>query len=342
MIQPPGETWEVASASPELFFRLDGDTIETRPMKGTSPRHADPATDRQLAEALQTRAKDRAENLMIVDMMRNDLGRIATPGSVHVPELWKIESYPTLHQMTSTVRAHTNASLSEILTALFPCASITGAPKSTAMRAIARLEQQPRGPYTGCIGYLTPERRGQFNVAIRTAWRAQRDRPFLYGTGSGIVWDSRPQSEYRECQTKTLIALDAHSPPTLLESVLYRASSGFPRLESHVQRLRGSADAFGIELPEQPIRDALKRELAALRERSVRHAKVRLLINASEHGVPSDHAHSGRTPPGTGPSPSIVVESEPIERTRGPVRLTLAVEPVWSGDLWLRHKTTQA
>ncbi|MHB8078722.1 MAG: aminodeoxychorismate synthase component I, partial [Candidatus Krumholzibacteriia bacterium] len=195
----------VASASPELFFRLDGERIVTRPMKGTSPRGGDAAHDRRLAARLRASAKERAENVMIVDMMRNDLGRIARPGSVVVERLLAVERYPTVLQMTSTVAARTVASLPDLFAALFPCASVTGAPKPRTMAIIADLEPTPRGIYTGAVGCALPGRRAQFNVAIRTVHLAAATGAAEYGVGGGIVWDSTAAAEYAECLAKAAV-----------------------------------------------------------------------------------------------------------------------------------------
>lgn len=196
--------FDLCSLSPELFFRLDGSLITTRPMKGTAPRSSDAAVDEALAAGLLASEKDRAENVMIVDMLRNDLGRIAVPGSVQVPSLFALERYATVHQMTSTIVAETTASLSEIFRALFPCASVTGAPKVATMRLIRDLEQSPRGVYCGAIGFWRPERRAQFSVGIRTLTLHRPTGDASYGVGSGIVWDSDPTSEYQECLAKGL------------------------------------------------------------------------------------------------------------------------------------------
>ena len=204
--------FRIASASPELFFRLDGDELISRPMKGTAPRDPDPAIDRQHAETLAACTKNRAENVMIVDMIRNDMGRVARPGSVHVPSLFNIEAYPTVWQMTSEVHSRTDASFTDILTALFPCASITGAPKARTMELIAELETTPRGIYTGSIGFVCPDRRAQFNVAIRTLAVDTRTGIGQYGTGGGIVWDSTPDGEYHESLLKARVLTQATVP----------------------------------------------------------------------------------------------------------------------------------
>jgi para-aminobenzoate synthetase/4-amino-4-deoxychorismate lyase len=197
--------WAICSASPELFFTLDGRQLISRPMKGTAPRGLRPADDNANRDALAASEKDRAENAMIVDMVRNDMSRIAELGSVQVSEAFAIEEYPTLFQMTSTVQCRTGASFSEIIRAMFPGASITGAPKVRTMQIIRQLEPQPRGVYTGAIGYLAPNRRAQFNIAIRTVAIHKPTALAEYGVGSGIVWDSDAAAEYAECRTKSAV-----------------------------------------------------------------------------------------------------------------------------------------
>ena len=197
--------WIICSASPELFFALDGERLWSKPMKGTMARGRTPAQDEQTRLALYHSEKDRAENVMIVDMIRNDMGRVCQTGSVQVPHLFATEPYPTLWQMTSTVTGHSAAPFSDILAAMFPCASITGAPKVRTMEIINQLEARPRSLYTGAIGYLAPGRQAQFNVAIRTALVDQQTQLARYHIGSGIVWDSDPQAEWQECQLKAKI-----------------------------------------------------------------------------------------------------------------------------------------
>lgn len=206
------ENVTIASVSPELFFRIDpaqeGRTITARPMKGTAPRGTSAAADADLAAALRASPKDRAENLMIVDLLRNDLARVSEPGSVRVPELFVTEPYDTLTQMTSTVQARLrrDATLADTLRALFPCGSITGAPKLRAMEIIRDLEVGPRGVYCGAIGYARPDGGAAFNVAIRTA--VVRDGRGRYDVGSGVVWDSEAAAEYAECHLKARVLLD--------------------------------------------------------------------------------------------------------------------------------------
>jgi para-aminobenzoate synthetase/4-amino-4-deoxychorismate lyase len=201
-------TFAVCSASPELFFELNGKHIFARPMKGTRPRNADPAADRQLLNQLVSSEKDKAENTMIVDMMRNDIGRIAEFGSVRVSGLFAIEPYPTVFQMTSTVEGKTKASLPQIFGALFPCASVTGAPKHRTMKIIRDLENEPRGVYTGAIGWVGPGRQARFNVGIRTVLLNKITGSAEYGLGSGVIWDSSAELEFAECLDKAAILSD--------------------------------------------------------------------------------------------------------------------------------------
>ncbi|MCG7519373.1 aminodeoxychorismate synthase component I [Ruegeria sp. Ofav3-42] len=198
---------DLLSRSPELFFRTDADRrIETRPMKGTQPRSDDMAEDARRRAFLSTDEKNRAENLMIVDLLRNDISRVALPGSVKVPELFKVETYATVHQMISLVQAqlHMGAELSDILTALFPCGSITGAPKIRAMEILADLEPWPRDIYCGAIGWAAPDGRSEFNVAIRTLM--VEDGAATLNVGGGVVWDSTAPSEYEEALWKARFA----------------------------------------------------------------------------------------------------------------------------------------
>ena len=248
----------IASASPELFFQLDGNTITGRPMKGTAKRGRTTLEDQKQAKWLKESKKNRAENVMIVDMIRNDLGRIARVGSVHVPELFTTEKYPTLWQMTSTVEAKTKASLTEIFTALFPCASITGAPKVSTMRIISELETTPRKIYTGTIGHIAPDRKATFNVAIRTALIDQEKQSAEYGVGGGIVWDSTSKDEYAEALLKARVLTEDAPQFSLLETMLWTPEDGFFLREKHVARLLDSAEYFdfpsSIESVENHIR----------------------------------------------------------------------------------------
>ncbi|NLD99148.1 MAG: aminodeoxychorismate synthase component I, partial [Fibrobacter sp.] len=199
------DNFSIASFSPELFFSLKEGTITCRPMKGTIKRGKTCIEDTRNSQMLFNSAKNRAENIMIVDMIRNDLGRIAKTGTVRVEELFQIEKYKTIFQMTSTISAQTDKSIVEIFKALFPCASITGAPKIRTSQIINELEDRPRGIYCGSIGYITPQKDVQFNVAIRTITLDKLNNSATYNVGSGIVWDSDPLDEYRECLAKAHI-----------------------------------------------------------------------------------------------------------------------------------------
>jgi para-aminobenzoate synthetase/4-amino-4-deoxychorismate lyase len=306
----------IASLSPELFFALDGECITTRPMKGTAPRGLTRADDLQQAQRLTCCPKNRAENLMIVDMARNDLGRIARIGSVRVPRLFEAERYATLWQMTSTVVACTDAPLPEIFRALFPAASITGAPKIRATHVIHALERVPRGVYTGAIGVVLPDRRAQFNVAIRTLHHDKAAGQLEYGVGSGVVWDSEQVAEYAECLAKAQVLLAPRPEFELLETLLWRRGRGYFLLEAHLQRLCDSADHFGFALDA----DAVRRQLLTVAERfTAPRYRVRLRVN--RHGAAQ-------------------VEYAPLSPERRVWRVALAREPVDPREVFLYHKTT--
>ena len=233
----------IVSLSPELFLERTGDRLVTRPMKGTLPR--DQPADRLLASA-----KDRAENLMIVDLLRNDLGRIAAKGSVKVDSLFAIEDYPTVWQMVSEVSASIpGVGLGEILRALFPCGSITGAPKIRATQILGELESEPRGLYTGAFGWIAPGGDLRLNVAIRTLELAAGHRGLL-GIGSGIVADSHAAAEWQECLLKAKFLRDCDPGLKLIET-LRRDGGMYPMWAGHLERLRHSAAYFGFPLDEQ-------------------------------------------------------------------------------------------
>lgn len=254
------EDLAICSASPELFFERNGSRIVSRPMKGTAARGLTYAEDCRVAHALQTSAKNCAENVMIVDMIRNDLGKIAVPGSVYPSRLFEVEQYPTLHQMVSTVTADIplDTDLQKIAGALFPCASITGAPKVRTMQIIREVEHSPRGVYTGMCGYWLAGGEARFNVAIRTVVVDRKKGTAEYGTGGGIVWDSTSAGEYMECFTKAQIL----TRPTvnefqILETLLYEPESGWFLLEEHLRRASQSAAYFGFKFSESGMRKSL-------------------------------------------------------------------------------------
>jgi para-aminobenzoate synthetase/4-amino-4-deoxychorismate lyase len=306
----------IASLSPELFFALDGERIATRPMKGTAPRGLTRADDLQQAARLTQCPKNRAENLMIVDMARNDLGRIAHIGSVRVPRLFEAERYATLWQMTSTVVACTDAPLSEIFRALFPAASITGAPKIRATHVIDALERAPRGVYTGAIGVVLPDRRAQFNVAIRTLHHDKATGQLEYGVGSGIVWDSEQVAEYEECLAKAQVLFAPRPAFELLETLLWRRGRGYFLLEAHLKRLRDSACYFDFAVDA----DAVRRQLLTVAE-GFTEPRYRVRLRVNRRGQAQ-------------------VEYAPLLPERRVWRVALAQQPVNPREVFLYHKTT--
>ena len=306
----------ICSASPELFFKLDGDKIFSRPMKGTVKRGLTTAEDKELAEWLHNSKKNRAENVMIVDMIRNDLGRIAKTGSVNVPELFAIETYPTLLQMTSTVQARTDASLDEIFCALFPCASITGAPKVSTMKIIAELETSPRRIYTGSIGYISPNRKAQFSVAIRTALIDREAHQAEYGVGGGIVWDSTSADEYGEALLKARVLQDRPHEFSLFETLLWTPEEGYFLREKHIERIQDSAEYFGFNFSVLDF-DALLDEIARPFTSTQR---VKILLKKDGE---------------------LKVESTGLQTSRNPYKVCLATQPINSKDVFLYHKTTR-
>jgi len=237
----------ILSLSPELFFALDADgRLTAKPMKGTIARGSDPASDEAARTALAASEKDRAENLMIVDLLRNDLGRIAEIGSVRVEGLFAVETYPTLHTMVSTVRAWMTAGtdVETIVRALFPCGSVTGAPKIRAMEILSELEASPRGLYCGAIGHFSPDGSARFNVAIRTLTISGGEGEL--GIGGAVVQDSGARSEYAECLLKARYYDAARRKLALIETLRWQPGEGFVRLERHLARMAASAAFFGI------------------------------------------------------------------------------------------------
>jgi para-aminobenzoate synthetase/4-amino-4-deoxychorismate lyase len=289
--------WVVCSLSPELFFDLDGERIVCRPMKGTARRGPWPERDREIAAALRASDKERAENLMIVDMVRNDLGRIARPGSVVTSSLFDLERYASVWQMTSTVEARTDAPLPEIFRALFPSASVTGAPKIRATELIARLETSPRGLYTGAVGFVGPGRRARFNVAIRTAVVDREEGAAEYGVGGGIVWDSVAAAEYQECRAKARVLERAPDDFDLLETILWRPAQGPWLWGGHLRRLRHSAEYFDFPEPEaQSLLAALEE---AARDAGPGPVVLRLLWSRAGEARVGTGPAVGEPPPGT-------------------------------------------
>jgi para-aminobenzoate synthetase/4-amino-4-deoxychorismate lyase len=285
-------------------------------MKGTIKRGRWPAEDDERRDLLRGSPKQQAENVMIVDMVRNDLGRVARTGSVTVAELFEVERYPTVWQMTSSVSARSEATLSQILAAIYPSASVTGAPKKQTMSIISDLEGEPRGVYTGAVGYVAPGGDARFNVAIRTAVVHHAAATVEFGVGSGIVWDSTAADEYEECLLKAAILTRPRERFELLETLRWAPPDGYFLLERHLQRLRASADYFGFSFHPERARTALRQAPDGAPSGPLR---VRLLL--SEDG-------------------SVRVERAPHHPRPLPLRVGLASGPIDDTDVFYFHKTT--
>jgi para-aminobenzoate synthetase / 4-amino-4-deoxychorismate lyase len=323
----------VLSFSPELFFRIDHDGktrhIVTRPMKGTARRGRTTCEDREIADWLRNDPKNRSENVMIVDLLRNDLGRVARFGTVRTENLFAVERYPTLWQMTSTVTAELRPEIGfhEIFRALFPCGSVTGAPKVRAMQLLAELEHEPRGVYTGAIGFFSPQQT-VFNVAIRTLELANGRG--IFGAGSGVVIDSDPAGEFRECLLKAsfLTGLAHRSTACgglqdklfLIETMLWDGS--YPFLELHLDRLTDSADYFGFACDRATIRTALEEHAQQFSDCSPHKVRLLLIDDEGNFGINSE-PH-----PPTGPPDRIG-------------RVCISERRTDPDDPTLYHKTTQ-
>jgi para-aminobenzoate synthetase/4-amino-4-deoxychorismate lyase len=299
------DDFAICSASPELFFHRSGAAIESRPMKGTAPRGLWFEQDIEHGERLRLSEKERSENVMIVDMVRNDLGRVARPGSVRVTNLFDVERYSTVLQLTSTIGAETDASLTDVMTALFPPASITGAPKPRTMEIIAGMEDGPRRIYTGTIGFIEPTGRAQFNVAIRTIVIDRVTGEAEYGVGGGIVADSNPEQELAESRLKSKILERPSQDFDLLETLFWTPGDGYVLLGRHLQRLLQSADYFGFRHDLFDVRRQLELFAEGLEREPHR---VRLLM--SKRG----NAHITATRQNVDEGfPDIVLASAPID-----------------------------
>lgn len=310
----------ILSASPELFIEQHGRVISTRPMKGTAPRAGTQDGDREVRHVLSTDEKSRAENLMIVDLMRNDLGRLAELGTVSVTDLFTVETFQTLHQMTSGVRAvlRDDISLDDLLAAIFPPGSVTGAPKIRAMELINDLETDPRGVYCGAIGHISPDGKALFNVAIRTAV-IDREGQGEMGIGSGVVADSQGAKEYAECLLKMKFLTDPVRRFQLIETMLYERGKGVWLAGRHVKRLATSAQYFGFAFDEKRVRAAIEAHVA---ETGGDRLRVRLLLD--------EDGNVSVTSAPLGPADPDAVMRYVVSDTR-----------LSSGDLFLYHKTTR-
>lgn len=308
--------WAVLSTSPELFFRWDEDVLTAAPMKGTAARGATAEADAAARSALLASEKDRAENVMIVDLIRNDLARVSEVGSVSVSELLACEEYPTVWQLTSTVtsRVRAGTTLPDVFTAMFPCGSVTGAPKLSTMQLIAELEPTPRGVYCGAIGYLAPgpRRRACFNVAIRTVVVDRATDSAVYGVGGGVTWASTAAGEFEELLAKSRV-LDRGRAADLQLLETFALVDGVPRhLESHVDRLERSAAHFAFRVDREAVYSAV-RGLSGT-------ALVRLRLF---------------------PDGDISVELRPLVGGPEPVRLAMDTVPIDPASPFIRHKTTR-
>ncbi len=313
---------QILSMSPEVFLQRRGDLLLSKPMKGTRKRGGTPEEDAALARDLVTAEKDRAENLMIVDMVRNDLGRISRVGSVRVPALFEAEKYRTVWQMTTTVTGEVrgDVSLGEIFAATFPGASITGAPKYRTMEIIRELEPDPRGVYCGALGVLPPGTEDRpsdftFNLPIRTL--VHRDGRLRLGIGAGIVWDSDPNSEYEETLLKSHFAFRLEPVLHLFETILFNETGEFVYLEDHLTRLCRSADHFGFPCELREIRERLSCVVREIDPPAV------VRVELDEGGEISAHPR---------PLPDPLLE---------PIRVVLSDRRTDASERLLQHKTSR-
>ena len=320
-----GSHW-LLSLSPELFVSLRGHEAKAKPMKGTRPRSADAGQDEALADELANSVKDKAENLMIVDLMRNDLSRVAEAGSVRVDEPFAIESYPTVHQMVSVVHAQLREDMGavDLVRALFPCGSITGAPKIRAMELIDAVEREPRGPYCGAIGRIGTDGDAAFNVAIRTLRLTEIENArgkAVLGVGGAIVADSEPRTEWREALLKGAFASKSSpehkaSQFDLIETMRFTPEEGIPLLEAHLSRMKDSAAELGFVFDRHEARNQLHACCFVLDE----PGRIRLLASRSA-------------------AIALEVQGMP-DAWPNPATCIILPLPVDSGDWRLRHKTT--
>jgi para-aminobenzoate synthetase/4-amino-4-deoxychorismate lyase len=311
-----GSHW-LLSFSPELFFALNDGEATVRPMKGTAPRGRTEHEDAALRDGLRSSPKDRAENLMIVDLMRNDLSRVAVPGSVRVTAPFAVESYPTVHQMVSTVRARLRGDTTarDLVRAIFPCGSIIGAPKIRAMELIAQGERDARGPYCGAIGRIEASGEAAFNVAIRTLRLDPATGRATMGVGSAVVADSDSLGEWREDVIKGDFVRHTANGCDLIETMAFDPASGVPLLELHLERLKDSAAQLGFAFD----RHAVRNQIQALSFEIDHPAKLRLVL-----------ARSGAT----------ALEAAPLPPVKDKATCAILPLPVSPGDWRLRHKTS--
>ncbi len=310
------DDWAVCSASPELFISLDQRVLESRPMKGTAARGYGYEDDVEIGRQLRQSGKNCAENIMITDMVRNDMGKIADTGTVETSDIFSLEKYPTFWAMSTTVKCLTDAGLAEIFQALFPAASITGAPKLRAMEIINELENVPRNIYTGAAGLVFPGRRVQFNVAIRTALIDKGKGSAEFGAGGGIVQDSDAGDEFQECHTKAAVLTCAQPAFDLLETLKWARRGGFLNLDAHLSRLGASASYFSRELDLDEVAERLR---SAALDFPPADQRVRLCVSGD-----------GR----------VRIQHTDYQPLPDPYRIRLSAIPVHSKNRFLYHKTT--
>ncbi|PWT87738.1 MAG: aminodeoxychorismate synthase, component I [Acidobacteria bacterium] len=308
------DDWTILSLSPELFLSKHGSDVVMRPMKGTAPRGKTLAEDRENAEQLRKSLKEQSENLMIVDLLRNDLGRVCKTGSIAVTQPMQVEKYDTLLQMTTTVEGilQDDATLDELLISTFPSGSVTGAPKVSTMQIIHQLENSPRGIYTGAIGYVS-QQESIFNVAIRTVHIDTPTGILEMGVGSGILYEADPEREFHECELKAKFLTDPAVDFELVETMLWTPSEKFPRLSYHLDRLLKSAEYFFIPVNRSQIQADLQKISAA------NPLRIRLLLNR-------DGKHR--------------ILTSNLESMEEPVKICLSDSATKSSDPFLFHKTT--
>ena len=311
----------VVSLSPELFFTTDGRSIILRPMKGTAPRGRTTAEDAVRSRELDRSEKDRAENLMIVDLLRNDVGKLAIAGTVDVRDFFSIEKYGTLFQATSTITAALPrpTAIVDILRALFPCGSVTGAPKIETMRIINELENEPRGVYTGAIGYAGPDGAASFSVAIRTLIANEDEGKFRLHVGSGVTIGSQSENEYDECLLKARFVTRPPVTFDLFETILWRPDKGYWLLPDHLRRLADSSEYFGREFSRRLVLEVLDAEHRRCRRIANVPLRVRLVLTSAGEAR---------------------IDSAPLEPLPEVLRVGISSKAITSTDPFIYHKTT--
>ena len=313
----------ILSFSPELFFRMQGQEITFRPMKGTAPRGRIPEEDELNRRALLDSAKDRAENVMIVDLLRNDIGRIAEVGTVSVPEYYAVEEFETVYQATSVIEARMSPAcpFPEVIRCVFPSGSVTGAPKIRTMQIIHELEKESRGVYTGCVGFFAPQRRAVFNVAIRTLVLDSRQQQAQMGVGSGVTYDSDIAGEYQECLDKARFLGGSLHGFELLETIKWEPLNGWFLLEEHLRRAGESASYFGFSFDLESIRDSLRLHEKELQVQSEGRRAFRVRLALDKGGV-------------------VRITQDEIAAAQDIERVAIAFERIDSRNRFLYHKTT--